>query len=342
MFGAVSGVLASRSHIDLGPTFQGALVTVPLFLYPDANTLRSSTDTPVPILYSSTVGTTFSTGLIYNIPVSGTSMVGTTFWTSALPMVPLYVTQSTSTTFSTEATPMISISLKGADITEPADSFFASVALLLHGNGTNGSTVFTDSSSTPKTVTPSGDVRISTNQSKFGGSSMYFDGTADFLTIPNYTAFNLSTLDFTIEGWFYPTNVAVGASIMSRRFDNATGWCLVINGAGGISWRLVIGGIWTDGFCATPTSLIQNNAWFHIAVTRAGSTFRTFVNGSQASSATNAGAIQDTPYALRVGTSTIQTNEVPFTGYMDDVRVTIGTARYTTNFTPPTLQFPDS
>lgn len=342
MFGAVSGVLASRNHIVLQPTFEGTLVSVPIFLYPDANTFRSNIIRQVPISYASTISTTFRTDLIANVPVSCASTIGTTFWTDALPIVPAYVSNSTGTTFSSSALPSVSISLKGADPTGPIDEFFASVALLLHGNGSNGSTTFIDSSAVPKTVSPSGNAQISTNQFKFGGSSMYFDGVGDFLTAPSSTAFNLATFDFVIEGWFYPTNVAAGASIMSRRFDNATGWCLVINGAGGMSWRLVVGGVWTDGFCATTTGLIQNNTWYHIAATRSGSTFRIFVNGVQVSTATNAGAVQDTPYALRVGTSTINPNEVPFTGYMDDVRLTIGAPRYTANFTPPTLQFPDS
>ena len=61
----------------------------------------------------------------------------------------------------------------------PPDPDFANVSLLLHGDGTNGSTTIVDSSSSSKTVTAVGDAQISTAQSKFGGSSIYFDGTGD-------------------------------------------------------------------------------------------------------------------------------------------------------------------
>jgi hypothetical protein len=59
----------------------------------------------------------------------------------------------------------------------PVDPQFGSVSLLLHGDGTNGSTTITDNSPTPKTVTAVGNAQISTAQSKFGGASILFDGT---------------------------------------------------------------------------------------------------------------------------------------------------------------------
>jgi hypothetical protein len=64
----------------------------------------------------------------------------------------------------------------------PVDPVFNNVSLLLHGNGTNGSTTITDNSPTPKTVTAVGNAQISTAQSKFGGASIAFDGTGDYLT----------------------------------------------------------------------------------------------------------------------------------------------------------------
>ena len=64
----------------------------------------------------------------------------------------------------------------------PVDPQFGSVSLLLHGDGANGSTTIVDSSPTPKTVTAFGDAQISTAQSKFGGASIAFDGTGDYLS----------------------------------------------------------------------------------------------------------------------------------------------------------------
>ena len=88
----------------------------------------------------------------------------------------------------------------------PTDPNFADVSLLLHGDGANNSTTFTDSSSNNFTLSRVGDVKISTTESKFGGSSIFFDGTGDYLTLANNSDFNFPN-DFTVEAWVYPTAI---------------------------------------------------------------------------------------------------------------------------------------
>jgi hypothetical protein len=85
------------------------------------------------------------------------------------------------------------------------DLNYADVTLLLHGDGTNNSTTFTDNSPSPKTVTGSGNAKISTTEFKFGGASMAFDGTGDFVSATS-NDFNLGSSNFTWEGWFYINN----------------------------------------------------------------------------------------------------------------------------------------
>ena len=98
-----------------------------------------------------------------------------------------------------------------------SDPYFSSTKLLLNGNGTNGSTTFTDSSNSSHTVTASGNAQISTTQSKFGGSSMYFDGSGDYLVIAQDTSTDLSgVVDFTIEAWVRPANVSGTRTIFSQ------------------------------------------------------------------------------------------------------------------------------
>jgi hypothetical protein len=83
-----------------------------------------------------------------------------------------------------------------------SDPDFANVSLLLHMDGSNGSTTFPDSSSNGLTVTRYGNAQISTAQSKFGGASAYFDGAGDYLELPNpNTAIGAVAGDFTIECW---------------------------------------------------------------------------------------------------------------------------------------------
>ena len=78
------------------------------------------------------------------------------------------------------------------------DPHYANVSLLLHGDGADNGTVFTDNSHSPKTVTAYGNAKTSTAQSKFGGSSIFFDGNGDYLVSPSNSAFQFGTGDFTI------------------------------------------------------------------------------------------------------------------------------------------------
>jgi len=90
------------------------------------------------------------------------------------------------------------------DSVAATDTNINEVSLLLHGDGTNGSTTITDSSPTPKTVTAVGDAQISTAQSKFGGSSLFFNNNfANAITTPSNAAFAFDTNDFTVEAWIY-------------------------------------------------------------------------------------------------------------------------------------------
>ena len=84
---------------------------------------------------------------------------------------------------------------------QSADPYFSNVSLLLHMDGSNGSTTFTDNSSNGFTVTANGNAQISTAQSKWNGASGYFDGAGDFLTVPVNSAFELGTGDFDVELW---------------------------------------------------------------------------------------------------------------------------------------------
>jgi hypothetical protein len=86
-------------------------------------------------------------------------------------------------------------------VSGPTDPYFSNVSLLLHGDGTNGSTTIVDSSASPKTLTAFGNAQISTAQSKFGGSSIAFDGTGDYLSISSSNDLTLGTSDFTLETW---------------------------------------------------------------------------------------------------------------------------------------------
>ena len=213
------------------------------------------------------------------------------------------------------------------------DEYYPSCSLLLHFDGTNGSTTFTDNSPSPKTVTSNNGAAISTVQSKFGGASALFDGTNDYLTLASDAAFGTGTGDFTIEFWMYPVSVASGWV-----FDNRTGGAAqsvigYFSAAGSFTFT---GGIITTGI--TKTS-VTANSWYHIACVRSSGTAYLFVNGISAGTDTVVGSANSSnPFTI--GSKYDGTNA--FNGYIDDFRYTKGVARYTGSFTTSSVAFPNS
>jgi hypothetical protein len=217
---------------------------------------------------------------------------------------------------------------------------YTNTVLLLKGDGTNGSTTILDSSKvagSPKTVTAVGNAQISTAQSKFGGSSIAFDGTGDYLTLDGSAAFLFGTGDFTIEAWFRPSNLTGLKIIIDARPPGTSGvashWVIATDGA---TMNYAVAG---SSYAGGALSL---NTWHFLALSRASGSTRAFLDGVQIGSTitdtTNYLIGASRPIIGADGNSPIALN---FTGYMDDIRITKGIARYTANFTPPTAPFPD-
>ena len=213
----------------------------------------------------------------------------------------------------------------GVSYTPAADPEYSNVQLLLHCNGTNGSTTFTDSSQNGLTVAANGNAQISTAQSKFGGASAYFDGANSTISLQD-SALITGTGQFTIEMWFYASSTD-GGLVRSSNFNG--GYELIHLNSELKFWAYNSG----DVLVATAPSL---NAWHHVAVTRdASNVLRMFVDGTLVDSATN---FTENLYRNTLAIGTSRTNFYNFDGYIDDFRLTTGVARYTAAFTPPTAQ----
>jgi len=181
-----------------------------------------------------------------------------------------------------------------------------------------------------------GNAQISTTQSKFGGSSMYFDGTGDYLVpVGTNTAQFTFPGDFTIELWIYVTNISSYSFIFDGRASGVTSgaWLVDLNGA-------VIG--WGPGSSIViSSSSILANTWYHLAICRSGSSTRMFLNGTQTGSTyTDSGSYTVGTNRPIIGGSGNSLGSFNFPGYIDDLRITKGAARYTANFTAPTAAFP--
>ena len=199
-------------------------------------------------------------------------------------------------------------------------------------NGTSAGIVDATTKNNVETV---GDVRVSSAVSKFGGSSMYFDGTGDYLAVANNPLFAFGTGDFTVEFWFYPSviNLTNNPIVDTRTTSGSSSGLLIRVGDGGVSnptyMYAVVGS----------TSIFQTGLsagqWHHIAVTRAGTSCKVWINGLGGTAGTSSANL--TTNGLLISRFIDSGNAI--NGYLQDLRITKGTARYTANFTPPTSAF---
>ena len=173
-----------------------------------------------------------------------------------------------------------------------------------------------------------GNAQISTAQYKFPPSSMAFDGTGDYLSAANISrGLEMLTGDFTIECWIRFNVVGNGQIVTGLAATNTLYWQYY-------SSQLAFGQNNVSGIAATNWSP-SSGVWYHIAVTRSGSTVRQFVDGTQlGSNATSSASFANGPIQIGDG------GAGGFNGYIQDLRITKGYARYTSNFTAPTAAFP--
>jgi len=204
----------------------------------------------------------------------------------------------------------------------------ATTNLMIHGNVGTGQS-FSDSSPSKHTITANGNTTHSAAQSKFSGGSIYFDGTGDSLTATS-TDFAVGSGEFTIDAWLYKTastdyetlfdTYSAGGTdgFLCGLWTNST---ISFYSEGGIGWKT-----------ATGSTQVALNTWTHLAWVRDGNTLRMFLNGVQQASYTFGADNLDSSSLIIGGRSTAQY----ITGYMDEMRITKGTALWTSNFIPPT------
>jgi len=214
------------------------------------------------------------------------------------------------------------------------DKYFNSVALLLHMDGTGSS--FVDSSPTPKTITAVGSASQSAIQSKWGSKSLLIDSVSKYLSLSS-SGFSFSG-NFTMECWVYMTGSASSYVLLEGRSDP--------NAYQDFVWYLDRGGY--NGFVVSSSggrfdgtsAIVSQNQWTHVALVRSNGVFSAYVNGVRDTlQVSYSGTITPANSILKIG-SNAQNN---FSGYIDDFRITIGVARYTTaSFSVPTAAFSDS
>lgn len=212
--------------------------------------------------------------------------------------------------------------------------------VLLHMDGSDASTTFTDSNAggSAHTWTAAGNAQIDTAQSKFGGASGLFDGTGDWISTPDHADFALGTGDWTIDGWFRCNAAGGTARTIAVQGDdpavaNDTSFFLRRTGGNVIACRVSDGTSLVEVAGTAQYTDAVNTGWHHVAVVRSGNTLKLFIDGVEAGAATFSGTVQDSTDALFVGSMAAGSNA--WLGWIDEFRISVGIARWTADFSPP-------
>lgn len=219
------------------------------------------------------------------------------------------------------------------------DPNFSSVSALLHCDGSNASTTITDSSGKNISWTAYGNAQLTTAQYKFGTASVTFDGYGDYIMPASSSHFSFGTGDFTIELFARFASTANAPCLFDWRPFGGTPLApaVFLSLASSLKLSYYMG----QSVAFTGSTSIQQNQWYHIAVSRASGATRMFLDGTQEGSYTdnnNYAQTQPTFGALGYDPSL---STYAFNGQLDEIRITKGVARYTANFTAPTKAFPD-
>ena len=221
----------------------------------------------------------------------------------------------------------------------PSSAYTADVntLLLLHMDGSDGGTTFTDSSwvgvGTPgHRITANGDVTNTRAQSKVGDSSIKFDGTGDYLSLADSSDWDFSG-DFTVEGWFRTNNASAEQTIFGTEVThtNDDRWAFWMSSGGKL-------GFFTRGdeTTAQGATTLSADTWYHIAAVRSGSTVKLWLNGAEDASFTDGTSL--VADGLVVGCWYTGGTSSFMNGYLDELRIS-NSARYTGAFTPSTTAF---
>lgn len=216
------------------------------------------------------------------------------------------------------------------------DPYFSSVKLLLHFDGSDGGTTFTDSSSSANAAT-NNNASTGTGTVKFGSAALKLDASTDYIYYPSNSVVLFGSGDFTMEGWLnYPTVSGAGAGLVAYTGTSSGNFILSCgsSGIGGTNDKLTW---WTSSGAVTSTTTVTGGAWHYFAVTRSGTTLRVYVDGALEATGSDS---QNHVGTLQIGSGY---HSIDATSYLDDLRLTMGVARYTgSSHTVPTAAHPNA
>ena len=266
---------------------------------------------------------------IWAVEVDGQILVDSATWTdlsavtisSATGALPIY---NTTDTYG---------AVKGTGTRTDANA--SSLVLAIPMDGANNGTTFTDESATikgsgtAKAITVVGNTKTLTAQSKFYGSSGYFDGSGDYLELAASNDFAFGTGDFTVEGFLLRNTLSNSRNIIDCR-NGSGGWKVQIEGDGDISFYSEVSLAFPLGSDMFRT---ETNRWYHFAFVRSSGILYGFIDGNLITFAAHT-SNYSTSIPCIIGARYTK-NDQYYNGHLQDFRIYKGVAKYTANFTPP-------
>ena len=255
----------------------------------------------------------------------------TSYWYSGGPAVVRYLTGYVSSGRIVAGTAVYDPTLSTLTVPTAPLTAISGTSLLM--NYTNASILDNAMANDLETV---GNAQISTSVVKYGTGSMYFDGTGDYLYQPSTPNLTFGSGDFTVEMWVNPAALSGTISFLIGMRPATT------NGAYPVLYATSSGTYWyVSSANRISGSVLSTSTWTHLTVCRSGTSTKMFINGIQTGS-TYSDSTSYLMSRLYIGASDYNSGSSEYlNGYIDDLRITKGVARYVTNFTPPIARMPN-
>lgn len=183
-------------------------------------------------------------------------------------------------------------------------------------------------------MTANGNAQLDTAEKKFGTASLLLDGTGDYVEAPDSADWNFGSGDLTIEAQLKPNAGAM--AICSQYVDGNNFWTLLYDGT---NLRFLCNSAGSTILDFSRAFTYTGN-FDHVALTREGTTFRLWGNGTQlGSDYVDADALPDFAAPLFIGRNNTGVLNPDYSGWIDEFRILKGTARWSANFTPPVVEY---
>ncbi len=281
-----------------------------------------------------------SSGVLYVNSTSGYVSIGMTS-----PNEKLTVNGSISL-FAGNYTPSVTFGYGKLFVVNGTGGNDANTKLLIKADGVDGEQVFTDDSASEFVVEANGNVNTDDGQKKFGATSALFDGNGDFLRVLDDADMNFNA-DFTIDFWVRlnsiqqtgTTTIVRNTFISKPGYSVPSAWALNYGGKVGDATDKIR--FWNNEVVVveSATDALTTNQWYHIMVSRSGTTVYLFIDGVLVDTGTNSVNF-NAASNLFIGKDGINFGATrDLDGWMDEIRITKGLARETSTFTPSTSAY---